>query len=420
MDVLLQRKWRYAMAQKTLLLTLLILLGSTVGSSQDFWEEIGNPNKGAVWSIALDAQGRIFAATDSGIHLSPDGGTTWMRLNVQTVGRQNTGFLGVGPSGEIFASDDGGAGLWHSSDHGQSWTHCALDILGGTDILFHPSGSIVVKAGNGIYRSPDGGTEWEQVSTVPGVRLEVEPDGNIFALADSCYRSSDRGDTWEVIGFFEDLFAHDTGIYDFIITSKGQFVATTYCLTSDLYTSEDGGVTWVGHRMYGDDHSPVLASNSLGHVFRAGDRQVIRSIDGCKTWSDFTRGLTDTCATAFAVSESGYIYAGTKKGRVFRSVMTTEVGDALGEVPASFALSQNYPNPFNPSTTISYQLPVVSDVKLVVYDVLGREVATLVNGVEEPGSKSVVWNATGVASGVYFYRLWAGDFVQTRKLLLLK
>jgi len=82
-------------------------------------------------------------------------------------------------------------------------------------------------------------------------------------------------------------------------------------------------------------------------------------------------------------------------------------------------LEQNYPNPFNPSTTISYQLPTRGYVTLKVYNLLGQEVATLVNGIEEPGYKSVEFNAGKLASGVYLYRITAGDFIQTRKLLLL-
>ena len=88
--------------------------------------------------------------------------------------------------------------------------------------------------------------------------------------------------------------------------------------------------------------------------------------------------------------------------------------------PFAFALHDNYPNPFNPTTTIRYELPTASHVTLTVHDLLGREVATLVEALEEPGYKSVQWNAAGVASGVYLYRLTAGDFVQTRKLLVLK
>jgi len=88
--------------------------------------------------------------------------------------------------------------------------------------------------------------------------------------------------------------------------------------------------------------------------------------------------------------------------------------------PAVFALLQNYPNPFNPSTTIRYQVPVASHVTLTVFDLLGREVATLVDGVEEPGNKSVTFDASNLASGMYLYRLKAGTFVETRKLMVLR
>jgi hypothetical protein len=85
-----------------------------------------------------------------------------------------------------------------------------------------------------------------------------------------------------------------------------------------------------------------------------------------------------------------------------------------------FGLSNNYPNPFNPSTVISYQLAVNSKVVLKVYDLLGREVATLVDEQEQPGEYSVTFDARGLASGMYYYRIQAGTFVETKKMLLLK
>jgi len=88
--------------------------------------------------------------------------------------------------------------------------------------------------------------------------------------------------------------------------------------------------------------------------------------------------------------------------------------------PYYFRLNQNYPNPFNPKTVISYQLSVISDVKLSVYDVLGREVAALINSRQNAGIHTMLWNAQNFPSGTYFYRLQAGSYADTKKLIILK
>jgi hypothetical protein len=118
----------------------------------------------------------------------------------------------------------------------------------------------------------------------------------------------------------------------------------------------------------------------------------------------------------------------------------TGVNDLPNGMPKAFRLEQNYPNPFNPTTVVRYTVSVVAlslskggsgqasrqeagaqaVVSLKIYDLLGREVATLVNGEVSPGIHSVTWNASNVRSGVYFYRLTAGTFVQTKKLLLVR
>jgi hypothetical protein len=89
-------------------------------------------------------------------------------------------------------------------------------------------------------------------------------------------------------------------------------------------------------------------------------------------------------------------------------------------LPVRYALAQNYPNPFNPSTTIKFELPKASQVNLTVFDILGREVSVLVNERRDAGVYEVKFDAAGLSSGVYFYRLQAGDFTQTKRLLLLK
>ncbi|HVN49449.1 MAG TPA: T9SS type A sorting domain-containing protein [Bacteroidota bacterium] len=100
------------------------------------------------------------------------------------------------------------------------------------------------------------------------------------------------------------------------------------------------------------------------------------------------------------------------------SVLTTSIQKQT--IPTGYALAQNYPNPFNPTTTINFTLPSRSNVSLKIFDVLGREIATVVNGVMAAGTYTKMWDASRFASGIYFYRLQAGSYTQTKKLVLLK
>ncbi|MBK9097334.1 MAG: T9SS type A sorting domain-containing protein [bacterium] len=92
----------------------------------------------------------------------------------------------------------------------------------------------------------------------------------------------------------------------------------------------------------------------------------------------------------------------------------------INTAPTNYELSQNYPNPFNPNTVISYKLPVTGNVTLKVYDILGNEVGTLVNENKEPGTYEVEFQSNNLTSGVYIYQLNSSEFVQTKKMLLLR
>jgi hypothetical protein len=98
----------------------------------------------------------------------------------------------------------------------------------------------------------------------------------------------------------------------------------------------------------------------------------------------------------------------------------TEVGEYLSEIPSEFWLEQNYSNPFNPSTKIKYSVPQSAQVTIKIFDILGNEIETLVNEGRPTGTYEVTWYAGHFPSGVYFYRLQAGSFVQTRKMIVLK
>lgn len=149
-----------------------------------------------------------------------------------------------------------------------------------------------------------------------------------------------------------------------------------------------------------------------------------------KTWSALGSGITGSFGNVLAISNSGqdiyvggsFALAGGKPSYSFArySPMLTGVEIKPQERPGTFVLSQNYPNPFNPSTIISYQLPAYSFVTLKIYDIIGREVATLVNEKEEAGGHKVIFDGSRFASGVYFCRLQTGAFIAIKKLVLIK
>jgi hypothetical protein len=153
------------------------------------------------------------------------------------------------------------------------------------------------------------------------------------------------------------------------------FDNTSYTAATNVYTSTATGKIWEQH----DD-------NSTGCSFSAGTNGTDLRPNICMTIN---------------------LLVGTQTG-----------GQTV--IPQTFALAQNFPNPFNPTTSIKFSVPKQTLVKLVVYDLLGREVATLVNGMKQPGNYDVNFDASNLASGAYFYRIEAGDFTEVKKMVLLK
>jgi hypothetical protein len=121
-----------------------------------------------------------------------------------------------------------------------------------------------------------------------------------------------------------------------------------------------------------------------------------------------------------AVSGSTYNFTGYRIVISWILANTTDVSRDMSNIVKGYSLSQNYPNPFNPSTTIRYSLPLRSHVTLTVFNTLGQQVAVVVNGNIDAGYHEIQFNATNLASGVYFYRIQAGSFVETKRLMLLR
>ena len=132
-------------------------------------------------------------------------------------------------------------------------------------------------------------------------------------------------------------------------------------------------------------------------------------------------GLPNEYVTSFT-SMNGNLYAATINNSVWKRPIPemTVITGVKKETPSGFALHQNYPNPFNPTTSIEYTLDKRQFVSLKVYDILGREVATLINEEKPAGSYQVKFDAAGLSSGVYLYRIRAGKNSETRKMILMR
>ena len=198
---------------------------------------------------------------------------------------------------------------------------------------------------------------------------------------------SSDGDTADFFGVSVSISEKSVVVGAFLTDDKGDSSGSAYIFSRE-------GSNWVeGAKLLAFDGS---ASDWFGwSVAIAGDYAVVGA------YLDDDNGEN---------SGSAYVYSGILVG----------IDDEKGELPTEFALSQNYPNPFNPNTVIKYTLPNRSEVKLIIYNLRGEEVALLFNGTMPAGNHRISWDASNFASGIYFYRLRAGDYVQTKKMVFLK
>lgn len=189
-----------------------------------------------------------------------------------------------------------------------------------------------------------------------------------------------------------------------------------------VFRSTNNGTNWIQPSTnFGYNWVYALAVSGAD-LFAGAAGGVHLSTDNGATWTVVDSGLTQTGITSLIVDSSN-IFAGMGVTGVWRRALSeiiTAVQPLSSDPPSEFALKQNYPNPFNPSTVIAYSLPVSAMVSLKVYDVLGREMKTLVAERQNAGEHSAAFNGNNLLSGVYFYMLQAGTYHEMKKMLLLK
>ena len=200
-----------------------------------------------------------------------------------------------------------------------------------------------------------------------------------------------------------------------------------------IYVSSNDGTDWTkvgGAQLIDSTYASALVTSG-NNLFVGTGYGIYLSTNRGTTWTSVDAGFPDGRAQVNSLAiDSSYLVAALESsganygtGGIWRrplSEMITAVKNRGSILRQTFDLRQNYPNPFNPSTVITYQLPSSASVSLRVFDVLGRKVETLVSGRQSAGIHSVAFTASSLPSGVYFYRLQAGEYHDTKKCLLLK
>jgi photosystem II stability/assembly factor-like uncharacterized protein len=345
----------------------------------------------------------LFGLVDTGeIYASIDGGFTWS-VRSTIAASDAVGIAAAETGNELFLITRSGI-VYRSTDAGVNWT--AVGAVASSDVvdmLIRHNGDIFLLSRTGIlWQSTDDGETFTAHSTLTASNLvSITADGsaNLYVLTQTgeVARSVDEGATWNTVGVVivcdaVEILAADSDLY--VLTGTG-----------DIARSIDQGVNWTIIGTISQVHMRSLTLSGDDLIATTSEGLITSSVDGT-SWS-WVGSINQLTVEALGNDTPS----------------TTSIGPD-GPPPIT-VLHQNYPNPFNPTTTIRFDLPRAEHVRLCVYNVKGELVTTIVDQHMTEGRKEVVWTATGyhgtaVASGIYFYRLVAGDFVQTRKMVLLR
>jgi ligand-binding sensor domain-containing protein len=395
------------------------------------WTGINGLIGGAsISAMAAKSQGKVFSMTLGGLYRLMPPGNTWERNNLFNSGNESG--LAVHPNGDIFLTHS--PNIYRSTDDGAHWDTCGLYASPMT-VAITPNGNIFTGSNYmALTRSTDHGNTWQGCSDGGCITLVAGASGNIYGLTPmGLMVSGDSGNTWHGWDFTKIGLTFDPNdariVYSFLELNGNLLVGSS----AGVVRSTDHGVSWAFTNnglpaglkysyYYGYPTIKAITSNSHGDMFVGSAAGVWCSTNNGDTWFSYNEGLPPSMPVySLAIDSSDFLYAGTTDGTVYKtSQITVDVKTAPKLLPGKYSLEQNYPNPFNPSTQINYELSKLSKVSLKVYDLLGREVANLVNEQQSAGPHTVTWEASPLATGVYFYRLEAGSFVQTKKMLLMK
>lgn len=394
--------------KKLILIFIALTLLVSISGSQWFQVSNGLGTNRYIYTLAAGGSNLFAGASTGGVFLSTNNGESWVQTSLTAPVIQsllvngNTVFAGTSISG-----------VYLSTNNGSSWiqtplnnhTINALAVKGNT--VFAGSDS------TGVYKTTNNGASWVAAGLTGTTVYSLAEGGGLILAGLNNFGvrvSTDEGISWIT------TVINNTTVFDFAHNGSTVFAGT---FNGGVYKSTNYGLNWV-QSAFNEELTGTLSvsgNNVFAGTFASG---VFVSTDNGISWTQRNEGLTINNAECSAILNN-YIFIGGQHS-VFRRPLSELIGiqQISHEAPDSFSLTQNYPNPFNPVTNINFQLSKSAFVRLTVFDMLGKEVEVLVNEELRAGTYNTDWNASNYASGVYFYRLEAGDFSDIRKMVLVK
>jgi len=368
---------------------------------------------------AVGSLGSIIHTTDGGENWNQQSSGTNKDLNCVYFVDTLIGWM-CGYQGTILKTTDGG----------NSWTpqnSFTVSNLLSID-FFNESTGWVVGVGGTILKTTNGGANWvSQNSPFPEIISDVDFVDSLYGWAatyasgsieTTIIKTTDGGNLWELITV-PMLIPLPAFSIDFIDRNTGWIVG----FYETIYKSIDGGNNWF-EQLFGLVSSDGFLSVSFvdeNNGWTVGYEGVIANTsDGGNLWSAQNSGTTNILWDVYFVNRTTGWAVGDN-GLILKYSIPVSVDDKnQGLTPIQFSLEQNYPNPFNPSTTIQYSIPEGGNVKLLVYNSLGEEVAVLADEYKDAGNYNIKFNASKLPSGIYFYKLKMNSSIETKKMILLR
>jgi photosystem II stability/assembly factor-like uncharacterized protein len=368
---------------------------------------------------------KLFAGPSSlGVIVSTNNGNNWVDVN-SGIPVPSSIYSFLGSDSNLFAGGQGSVYL--TSNNGSNW------ISVGLGLPFRPVSSLVVCGSYifasgfpnfGVWRTSDNGANWQQ--TVNGLVFH-----DVFCSAVSgslLFAGTSTGGVRLTTSYGENWVDASNGlpanssVISILATGNTIFASTLY----NLYSSSNSGSNWL--QVEGGlplNYGVTRLVNSGTSIFAAvSSKGIFVTTNNGLNWNSVNTGFPITFDVQSFAIQGSYLFAGTQGNGIWRRPISEMISVQIitNEVPRAFSLEQNYPNPFNPTTRIRFSVPYGLDdiVKLVVYDILGREVSTLVNEELIPGIYEATFDLNDLSSGIYFYTLSAGKFRTTKKLIIEK